>query len=161
MATTATAAPQTTSAGERVSRMSRTLALIIVVAGALMFIAGAATWTMVRNQLADEKITVADDARWFAGDRVDGPLTAYSQADIINHHALDASSGKTYAELDREDPVRATMMNASFLRASLFTSVLAFGVSAMAMGIGLLLGLIGMALMSAAKAAALPGPSAS
>jgi hypothetical protein len=32
--------------------------------------------------------------------------------------------------------VRATMMNASFLRASLFTSVVSFGVAAFAMGMG-------------------------
>jgi hypothetical protein len=125
-----------------------------------MLIAGATTWFMVSDQLAEEKITVADDARWFAGEQVDGPLTAYAQADVIDHHARTASGGKTYAELDREDPVRATMMNASFLRASLFTSVLAFGVSAMAMGMGLLLVLIGMALRSAAGAAAPPATAA-
>jgi hypothetical protein len=97
---------------------------------------------------------VAEDAKWFAGEKVDGPLTAYSQADIIDHHARKLSGGKTYAELGREDPVRATMMNASFLRASLFTSVLSFGVSAMAMGLGLLTALIGWALLSLAKALA-------
>ena len=37
-------------------------------------------------------------------------------------------------------------MNGSFLRASLFTSVLAFGVSAMAMGLGLVQVLGGLAL---------------
>lgn len=84
------------------------------------------------------------------------PVPAEERVSRINHHALEASGGKTYAQLDREDPVRATMMNASFLRASLFTSVLAFGVSAMAMGMGLLLGLIGLALLSAAKAAGPP-----
>jgi hypothetical protein len=35
-------------------------------------------------------------------------------------------------------------MNASFLRASLFTSVVAFGVAAMAVAIGLLFVLIGL-----------------
>ena len=48
---------------------------------------------------------------------------------LVEHHALEASGGKTYAELDKDDPVRATMMNASFLRASLFTSVVSFGVA--------------------------------
>ncbi|MCW2680873.1 MAG: aromatic ring-opening dioxygenase LigA, partial [Frankiales bacterium] len=82
----------------------------------------------------------------FAGEPVDGPLTAYYEADIIEHHALASSKGKTYAELDREDPVRATVMNGSFLRASLFTSVVSFGVAAMAMGLGLIFVLIGFAL---------------
>ena len=65
---------------------------------------------------------------------------------VIEKHALEASGDKTYAELDREDPVRVTVMNGSFLRASLFTSVLAFGVSAMAMGLGLVQVLGGLAL---------------
>ena len=95
---------------------------------------------------------VAEDAAMFGGELVDGPLDAYYQADIINHHALDSSGGKTYAELDREDPVRATMMNASFLRTSLFTSVVSFGVSAFAIGMGILSGLFGWAILTLAPA---------
>jgi hypothetical protein len=147
----AQSAGQAPAALARAGKTTRLFALILIAAGAIMVIAGAVTWGMVGSKLADEKITVADDARWFAGDEVDGPLTAYSQADIIDHHAREQSGGKTYAELDREDPARATMMNASFLRASLFTSVLSFGVSAMAMGLGLLTVLIGLALLSLAK----------
>jgi zinc transporter ZupT len=37
-------------------------------------------------------------------------------------------------------------MNASFLRASLFSSVIAFGVAALVMGLGVIVGLIGFAL---------------
>jgi len=42
--------------------------------------------------------------------------------------------------------VRATMMNASFLRSSLFTSVIAFGVAAFAAGMGVLFTAAGYAL---------------
>ena len=121
----------------------RIVGLISIVAGLVLIVAGAVTWGLVRTQLVDENITVAEDAAAFGGQLVDGPLEAYYQADIINHHALDGSGGKTYAEMDREDPARATMMNASFLRASLFTSVIAFGVAAFAMGLGLLFVLVG------------------
>jgi hypothetical protein len=106
----------------------------------------------VQTNLADENITVAEDAASFAGKKVDGPFTAFAQADIIEKHALEASGGKTYAELDREDPVRATVMNGSFLRASLFTSVVSFGVAAMAMGMGVLFILVGLALTKVAPA---------
>jgi hypothetical protein len=106
---------------------------------------------MVQTSLADEKITAAEDAARFAGEPVDGPLTAYYQADIIEHHALEASKGKTYAELDREDPVRAVVMNGSFLRASLFTSVVSFGIAAMAMGLGVVFVLVGIALRALGK----------
>ncbi|WP_182112518.1 MULTISPECIES: aromatic ring-opening dioxygenase LigA [unclassified Actinotalea] len=132
----------------------RLIGLISMIAGVVLIIAGATVWTMVRSQLLEENITVAEDAEMFGGKTVDGPLDAYFQADIINQHALHSSEGKTYAELDKEDPVRATMMNASFLRSSLFTSVIAFGVSAFAGGMGVMFLLIGYALRSLVPAGA-------
>ncbi|WP_182111964.1 MULTISPECIES: aromatic ring-opening dioxygenase LigA [unclassified Actinotalea] len=132
----------------------RVVGLLSMIAGVVLIVAGAATWVMVRTQLVDENITVADDAQMFGGELVDGPLDAYYQADIINTHALAASDGKTYAELEQDDPVRVTMMNASFLRSSLFTSVIAFGVAAFAAGMGLLFLLIGYALRALAPAGA-------
>ena len=128
------------------ARVVRLLALLVIAAGAVMLIAGGVTWFTVQSQLADERITVSADADWFAGEKIDGPLTAYAEAQVIEKHALKASGGKTYAELSKEDPTRATVMNGSFLRASLFTSVVSFGVAAMAMGLGLLLALIGYTL---------------
>ena len=76
-----------------------------------------------------------------------GPFSAYAEAEAINDHALAASGGLTYAELDQDDPTRETVMTASFLRASLFTSVVAFGVAFFAFGIGILMILIGLALL--------------
>jgi hypothetical protein len=125
----------------------RLLAFAVMVGGLILVGAGAFTWFVVRDQLSDEKITVSDDADHFAGDPVDGPLTAYSEADVINEHALEATDGLTYAQLDQDDPRRETVMTASFLRASLFTSVVSFGVAAFAFGLGLLLLLIGWALL--------------
>jgi len=117
-----------------------------IVMGALFIIVGIVAWVLVTNQLIAENITIPDDAAAFQGQQVTGPLTAYVQADIINHHALEASGGQTYAELDQDDPVRATVMNASFLRASLFTSVVAYGVSLFAAGVGVVLIAFGWAL---------------
>ena len=91
-----------------------------------------------------------------AGDEVNGPFSAYVEANTIEKHALEATDGKTYAELGREDPTRQTAMTASFLRASLFTSVVAFGVAFMAAAIGVLLILIGWALRSLASARDVP-----
>jgi hypothetical protein len=129
----------------------RITGIVIAVIGAIMFIGGASTWMLVQSSLADERITVSEDADWFANQEVNGPFTAYSEAMVIEKHALEASGNKTYAELDREDPVRVTVMNGSFLRASLFTSVLAFGVSAMAMGLGVVQVLGGLALAKVGK----------
>lgn len=135
------------------SGSSRMLGTLVAVIGVLMIVAGGVTWFMVQDQLSEAQITVSEDAAMLGGDEVDGPFSAYAQAQIIDKHALEATGGKTYAELDREDPLRATAMNASFLRASLFTSVVAFGVAAMAVGVGLALILVGLALISAAGAA--------
>ncbi|MGI9585144.1 MAG: aromatic ring-opening dioxygenase LigA [Acidimicrobiia bacterium] len=129
------------------SSTSQILVIITIVIGAVFMVSGVGAWFAVSSQLADENITVADDAGRFAGQPVDGPLTAYEQANVINKHALEATGGKTYAELDRDDPARQTAMTASFLRASLFTSVVAFGVAAMAFGIGLALVLLGTAML--------------
>jgi len=137
----------------------KVLSWLVIAAGVMLIAAGTATWFVVRDQLADEKITVSDDAEHFAGDDVDGPLTAYSQADTINHHALEASGGKTYAELPQDDPARQTVMTASFLRASLFTSVVSFGVAAFAAGTGVLMLIIGFVLLRVTSVLAAPPPT--
>ena len=125
----------------------RTIASITaILVGIIMAIAGVITWVVISNTLADQRITVADDARCAAGDGVNGPISAYCQADIIDHHTKAITGGKTYAELAQDDPKRATAMDSAFLQASLFTSVVAFGVAAMAFVLGLVLTLIGFAL---------------
>jgi len=105
-----------------------------------------------------------------AGKPVVGPFTAYAQANAIQHHALAGANDRTYAQLGADakdlkaklaaagasdadvakDPgvvaladARTQAMNGSFLRASLFTSVVSFGVAALAMGLGLLFALLG------------------
>ena len=126
--------------------MRKVAAVTSIVVGIVMAIAGVVTWIVISTTLADQKITVADDASCAAGDGVNGPISAYCQADVINKHTLDITGGKTYAELDREDPNRAVAMDSAFLQASLFTSVVAFGVAAMAFVLGIVLALIGLAL---------------
>jgi hypothetical protein len=120
------------------SKTPKVVAILLYIAGAVLLVGGAATWYTVSDQLAAENITVTEDASCQAGQAVNGPIEAYCMAEIINTHALEATDGKTYAELDREDPLRATAMNASFLRASLFTSVVSFGVALFAMGVGVI-----------------------
>ena len=117
-----------------------------IIGGILLIVVAIIAWIAVTMQLTAENITIPDDAAAFQGQQVTGPVTAYVQADIINHHALQASGGKTYAELDQDDPIRATMMQASFLRASLFTSVVAYGVALFAAGMGVLAILFGWAI---------------
>jgi hypothetical protein len=125
----------------------RVVSILVIIAGAILVVAGVVTWFIVRDQLADEKIVVSDDAPFLGGNDVDGPFSAYAEAEAINDHALEASGGLTYAQLDRDDPTRDTVMTASFLRASLFTSVVSFGVAFFAFGVGIILILVGWALL--------------
>ena len=120
-------------------RMPRIMGIASIVIGALAIVVGVAVYVMVHNELADQKITVSDDAPFLGGDDVDGPFSAYAQATAINDHAKEAGDGKTYAELAQDDPARQTVMTADFLQASLFTSVVAFGVAALVVALGVVM----------------------
>lgn len=124
--------------------MRRTASISSIVIGGILILGGLGTWYVVSSELADENITVSEDASCLAGDEVNGPFSAYCEAQVIEQHALEATEQLTYAELDREDPLREVAMNASFLRSSLFTSVVAFGVAGMAVLVGILFILIGL-----------------
>jgi hypothetical protein len=142
------------------SKLPRIVAIFAVVAGAIMMVVGVTTYFLVQRELSDEHITVSDDAQHNAGKDVDGPFTAYSEAMAIKSHALEAGGGKTYAELPQDDPKRDTVMTASFLRASLFTSVVAFGVAVLVAGLGLLFILLGLALLGILRRLDAPAPLA-
>jgi hypothetical protein len=135
--------------------MRRIASIGSMVLGVLLIIGGIGTWAMVSTTLADQRITTPEDA-CLPEREVRGPFTAYCQADIIDQHTLDTTDGLTYAELDREDPRRDMAMNSSFLQASLFTSILAFGVAAMAIGMGVLFILIGLGMRDVSKQVVTP-----
>lgn len=124
--------------------MRKTAYISSIVIGVALILGGLGTWVVVSSTLADQNITVADDASCLAGDDVNGPFSAYCEAKVIEKHALDATNGLTYAELDSDDPLRQVAQNAAFLQSSLFTSVVAFGVAALAALAGVLFILIGL-----------------
>jgi hypothetical protein len=132
----------------------------------------------VRDELAAQKIVTPEDAS-IPGKPVVDAATAQSMADIINEHALAATGGKTYAELGRflaadggdtsdeaaalkddegnpvPNPARNTAFQASALRTSLYTSVMAFNVADLVTGLGLAIAVLG--LLSAGVGVALSG----
>jgi hypothetical protein len=130
--------------------MRRTASIVSIVLGAIMIIAAIGTWVVVTNTLSDQDITVSDDADCMAGKSVDNPVAAYCQAKIIDEHTKKITGGKTYAELAQDDPNRPVAMTSSFLQASLFTSVVAYGVAAMAAAMGVLFILIGLGMRDVA-----------
>ena len=172
-----------------------------IVVGLVMIIAGAFVYLYASNMLRDQNMTVsavsAEEPGALADKVVAGPFTALAQANAIGHHALAATSGRSYAdlggdvnaakaqfaelvngdeaaiaaldtavnarnkamiaELDISDEARAvaetaitdqtlrmgTSINGSLLQSALFTSVMAFGVAVLVMGMGLMFILFG------------------
>lgn len=129
----------------------RVLARGVTGMGVAGVITGAAAWTMIRAQIKNERIVVPVGERMMAGRTVTGPLTAYAQAEAIKQIALEATGGKTYGELEEGDPRLETALHASLLRASLFTSVVAFGVAAAQIAVGGVLVAVGTALARLAR----------
>ena len=163
------------SSPARSPRIAITAGIVALVAGIIFAVAGIAVWVLVSTQLSAQKITVGEDVSvavpalaWTEGRTVADPFSAYAQAEIIDMHASESAEGYTYAELgsmvreaeaagDTElaeelQAQRTTVMNASFLRASLFTSVVSYGVAAMAIVLGILLVLGGLGLRQVAAA---------
>ena len=127
---------------------SRFVGIVGIIIGALMVIGGVAAWIGVTIQLSEENITVAEDAAFLQGAPVTDPLTAWAQAEVIQKHTLEITGGKTYAELEQDDPLRETAATASYLRTSLFTSIVAFGVALLAAGTGVIAILYGWSLLA-------------
>lgn len=123
---------------------------LAVAAGSVFVAVGAGAWYTVTQQLRAEKITVPGNAPRFAGKPVQGPVTAYVEAVVIKGNAERGAGGRTFADIstalrgveagsDEEAELRkqsAALSTGAALRTSLMTSVLAYGVSAFAAGLG-------------------------
>ncbi len=120
---------------------------VFFVAGPYMVYRGFDARSQVRAELTAEHITTPEDASKPNIAVVDGP-SAMVQAEIIKHHALDATGGKTYAQLDRTDPARTTAFNAAALRTALLSSALAWNVANLVIGLGFLVFGLGVVLLA-------------
>lgn len=168
----------------RTGRLVIVAGVLMILAGGITW--GAVTVELKAENITVAAVTPANPGL-LAGRPVLDPFTAYAQAAAINRHALAGTGGRTYSELGDDEralkadlaanglskdeiaknpdvlalgEVRDTAMTGSFLRASLFTSIVAFGVSALVIGLGILLVLIGRALRRIASLdVATPAPT--
>jgi len=136
---------------------------LAIAAGTMFVVAGAGAWSVVTKQLRDEKITVPPNAPMLGGRRVQDPVTAYVEALVIKGNAERGAGGRTFADISAalrgvdgsSDEARAlrnqssALSTAASLRTSLMTSVLAYGVSAVAGGLGVFFVLAGSQLRRA------------
>ena len=144
------------------------LGLVFLGAGVYTVNRGFDAKDQVREELIAQNIVTPDDAS-IPNTRVDDVATARSMSDIIDVHALEATDGRTYSEMGRflatdggdtddvalavtgadgkpvSNPLRNTAFQASSLRTSLYTSVMAFEVGNLVIGLGFMVLVLGVA----------------
>lgn len=144
--------------------------LVFLVAGGYTINRGWDAKDQVKSELVAQNIVTPEDAR-VPNVQVTSASSAKVMADIINKHALEATGGLTYSEMGRfankqntpvgtnnEDdavkdangkPVsnnlRNTALTAANLRTSLYSSIMAFNVADLVMGLGLMIIVLGVA----------------
>jgi hypothetical protein len=126
--------------------VNQMLARLVIASGFVSVGSGMIAWMVVRSQIAAERIVIPESAPHLPGRVVEGPFSAYAEAHAIQRGALAATGGKTYGEIEEGHPSARVALDASLLRASLFTSILAFGVAALQVAFGAVLVVIGTAL---------------
>ena len=119
------------------------LGIVFIAGGVYMISEGRDAHNEVRDAIVRENITTAEDAA-IPNVVIDSPSEAKAQADVIEKHYLDITGGKTYSELDREDPNRETAFRAASLRTSLNLAVMGFKVSDLVVGLGAFMVVMGV-----------------
>ncbi len=125
----------------------------------------------MRDELLAQNIRTPVDAS-IPNAQVDDPTTAAAMADIVEVHAREATDGRSFAEMGRflaadgdpagmnieadalrdandqpvRNPIRNVAFEASAVRTGLYTSVMAFNVADLVIGLGVMMGALGLAL---------------
>ena len=122
------------------------LGFVFIGAGIYMVVEGRSAKDELRDAVVSENIITSADAS-IPNVLVDNADKARAQADVIERHYLEITGGKTYAELDSDDPNRETAFRAVQLRTSLNLAVMGFRVVDLVIGMGAFMIVIGGAFM--------------
>ena len=118
------------------------LASGLIVVGILFIVMAADAKAQIKAELASEQVMTSADAA-IPGVPVTDARTAQAQADVIKAHSHERLG--LYSVMGRDDPNRQTYLNGVTLRNSLGLAVLAFGLSDLALGSGLVILILGLA----------------
>jgi len=81
----------------------KTWSLIVGIVGVLMLLGGIGLYIGVSVQLTSQHASVsvkdADDPGPYANQEIRGPITAYAQIQVIQHHLKTITGGKTFGQL--------------------------------------------------------------
>ncbi|MCH8949252.1 MAG: aromatic ring-opening dioxygenase LigA [Chloroflexi bacterium] len=118
------------------------LGLVFIGGGIYMMTEGQSAKDEVRAAVVSENIITSEDAS-IPNVLVDNAAKAKAEADVIGMHYLEITGGKTYADLDRDDPNRETAFRAVQLRTSLNLAVMGFKVADLVIGLGVFMIVVG------------------
>ena len=153
------------------------LGVAFVIGGGYSVARGVDAKHRVRDELLAQKIKTPADAS-IPNAAVDDARTAQAMGDVIGVHSLRSTGGRTYAEFGRyaaldgnsagtddearavkgangrpvPHPLRSVAFEASALRTSLYTSVMAFNIADLVIGLGLMMIALGVVLGGAGVA---------
>jgi len=155
-----------------VQKLLKTSSILITILGVLLVCGGLWGAIFISQQVAKENITTPDDAS-IPGILVQGPFTLKAQADIIRKHTLSMTGGKTFAEMPRQitkldsngsavvgedgkpvmvaNTTRDIWITATTLTTALNLGIISYAFSGLALVLGLLFVLIGIAFYALAK----------
>lgn len=118
------------------------LGFVFIGGGIFMMTEGQSAKDEVRDSVVSENIITSADAS-IPNVLVDNAAKARAEADVIGVHYLEITGGKTYADLDRDDPNRETAFRAVQLRTSLNLAVMGFKVADLVIGLGVFMIVVG------------------
>jgi len=157
---------------------------VLVLLGVALIVIGFMGRGEVRDKLAQEAIVGTPDSS-IPGEEVDTGSEAKAFADVIRKHTLEATGGKTYAEMPRavfedsekpvpedevdaalesgeaiDNPERQIWVTSTALSTALNTSYFAESVATFTIVVGFALILIGIGFLVLTRGAARPAPAA-
>lgn len=125
------------------------LGAAFLIAGLALVYAGLHTQDEVVGRLREERLEVEDPAILLtyegarAPEGVEVPLVlidtsaeADAQAMVIHEHTMAITGGKTYSEMDREDPARATYITSVTLQGALHQAHVSLELTLFVIGVG-------------------------
>ena len=140
-------------------------AAVLIVLGIAVIVVGVVGRSYVQDQLQKEKIVGSDDMTpegikpgiqkaglqdvtipscSVAGEEVDTGKEAKCFADYMRIHTLEATGGKTYAEMPQDSPQRDIWVTETALTTALYTSFFAENVALFSIIVGIVMLLVGI-----------------
>lgn len=133
------------------------LGVVLLVSGVFMVISGMNTRSDVKDGVSNERLVVPDPQvlLTYPGARapegvevpevlIDTADEAHAQAQVIRTHVLEQTDGKTYGEMDRDDPNRDLYLDALTLQSALHQAHISFEITRLVIGLGAIIIVLGV-----------------